>query len=544
MSLPAGWDLARDLIVIVGGGAAAIAEAFVRAGQARLFAYRPSDSPAEPLPEGVTVVTGFSELFGAVVGLPGELPQHIVLPTTADPRVTPEIHQGVAEQLQRALQSRRLQATTIAKAGPTWLLHGIENLDAISRIPSVEALDGAFPGVPCIIASPGPSLSRNLDQLPTLRERALLMSGTHCLSALHRVGLTPDIVIAADPGDLERHYRGMEATDAGAMLVGATCRQASFHLPARLRASFAGNSNLDDWIYECLGENARLSTGGSVACSQFSLAQRMGCDPIVFVGQDLSFSEGRFYAQECEDGEARVALHESGSSFYLKKPAGEEIGAPLPDGSCKFSKDQEIVQVPGYHGGVVSTSLSFRVFLTWFEAEAQAVRGKVRVFNCTEGGAFIEGMEHVPLATVAAELPERDLEITTVLERTLGGIDVAERRSRLAGRVEEMIASLEPCLRLARRCASLAGRAFRDQGALDQLGHIEKELQQALRPVALFSLFAQGEIIKAQEKGRKATDLQSSLAASRALFHVVERAAQSLREPLVKARDQLRAEDA
>jgi hypothetical protein len=544
LSLPEGWDLARDLVVIVGSGAAAFAEAFLRVGQVRLFAYRPPDSPAEPLPAGVSVVTGFSELFGALVALPGEIPQHIVLPKTTDPGVTPEMHRGVGEEVKRALESRRLQAVTVAKSGPAWLLHGIENLDAIARIPSVEALNGAFPGVPCIIASPGPSLSRNIAQLPSLRERALLMSGTHCLSALHRLGLTPDIVIAADAGDLARHYKGVDASSTGALIVSATCRAESYRLPARQRASFAGNESIDDWIYECLGEDAGLATGGSVACSEFSLARRMGCDPIVFVGQDLSFSEGRYYAEECGDGDSRVALGDDGASFFLRKPAGEEeIGALLPDGSRRFSFEQEVVRVRGYHGGEVSTSLSFRVFLSWFEAEAQAIRGKVRVQNCTEGGAFIEGMEHLPLATAAAAFPDRDLEVTAVLERTLGGAPVDDRRSRLAHRVGEMVASLDPCLEISRRCASLAERALRDQRALEKLGRAEKELQRALRPVPLFNLFAQGEIIEAQEEGRKATDLRSRLAASRTLFRVVERAVHSLREPLVQAQARLLAED-
>jgi len=477
-------------------------------------------------------------LLGAILALVGGLPRHVVLPRTSDPWATAERHRDVAATVEDGLRSKRLQARTVARFGPTWLLQGLENLDAIASVPSVDALRGAFAGRPCVIASPGPSLSRNVGEIPALRDRVLLMAGTHCLGALGRAGLVPDVVMAADPGDLSRHCEGTDLRRVDALVVGATCRRENFFRPAPRILSFASNGHIDDWIYEGLGEDAGLSTGGSVACSELSLALLLGCDPILFVGQDLSFPEGRYYAEGSIDGNAEVVPGAEEGSFFLRKPRGAEgPGDPLDDGGLRFTRDQKLVSVPGWHGGTVPTSESFQAFLTWFEAVVRSLGGSPRVLNCTEGGARIRGMEHVPLAE--AGLPAEAFACGEILDRALAGVAMEDRRRRLAERLREMIAALDPCLDLARRSAALAGRAERDRGALEELGRREKEFAAALRPVRLFSLVAQDEIVQAQEQGRLAKDLAASLAASRALFRVVERAVLTLRDPLQRALGEL-----
>jgi hypothetical protein len=57
-----------------------------------------------------------------------------------------------------------------------------------------------------------------------------------------------------------------------------------------------GNDFADGLIAEMKPDKTRLPSGATVAHLAFYLAEHLGCDPIIFVGQDLGFSDGLCYA--------------------------------------------------------------------------------------------------------------------------------------------------------------------------------------------------------------------------------------------------------
>ncbi len=540
-SLPATWDFGRDLFVLVGSGTEGLAGSLSAAGQVRLFVLLPAEADAARFPRRAVIVRTAEELLTAVGDLPGAPPAHAVVRKTADPWASDAVLQAAARSVRDALGSRRLLATTVERHGSIWLRHGLANLARLASTPSVASLAGAFRGQPCVVVSPGPSLSRNVHLLKEVRAKALILSGTHALAALQRAGAQPHLLMAADPGDLEWHFHGVDLRPIEAFLVGATCRPENLARPVRRLFSFASNASIDDWIFEALGEDATVPSGGSVACSSVGLALRMGCDPIVLVGQDLSFPDQRAYAEETLDGNARVTVNGDGS-FYLRKPGGAAgPGGATADGGLRYSRDQALREVPGYHGGTVPTSESFYAFLRWFEAFAAEHAGRTRLVNCTEGGARIAGMEQRTLAEMLAGWSAPLPDVGAALDAAVAGLDVAARRERLTGRVRDMLAALEPCLELAGECRRLAGAAAPDRRRLERLAAHERRLSRALAPVRLFSLVAQGEIVAAQEEARVARSLEQNLAAARRLFAVVERAVRELRDPLREARSALAA---
>ena len=57
------------------------------------------------------------------------------------------------------------QLNTIDRFGESWILQGIANTPAVASWPSIDALREPFRGRPCVIVSPGPSLTRNIEQV-------------------------------------------------------------------------------------------------------------------------------------------------------------------------------------------------------------------------------------------------------------------------------------------------------------------------------------------------------------------------------------------
>ncbi len=539
---PEGWSFARDVLVFVGRGAEPWLPRLLEAGQRRIFFYLPEGASRAGLVGPAEVVHTPSGLFDAILGLRGPLPARVVVRRQPDPWASEELHLELKSTVEDAMRFKRMLVTTIQEFGPTWLQQGIAALPDVASHASISALEQAFAKRPCFIVSPGPSLERNVAELRRVQGRALVMTCTHALKVLERYGVVPDLVVAADAGgDLLRHYEGVDTAEVGALVIGASCARAHWQRPARTKLAFASNGELDQWIFEPFGDRPNLPSGGSVACSELSLALRMGCDPIVFVGQDLAYTDGRAYSPSNVDGAARLKASADGHSFYLVKPPGSPAaGAPDADGDLRATRTQQLLKVPGYHGGLVLTSGSFYAFLKWFEITARSLEGRVMLVNSTEGGANIRGMQHRPLADAIATYVREPFPITEVLAERARVADVEGRRAAAGRFLERILLDLERCQDLVTQCQVLAHQARRDTTRLGRLQETETELVQALRPMRFLSLLAQGEITSAQERVLSATTLEENLSAAESLFGVVQKACETLRAPLRSACAELR----
>ncbi len=533
--LPRGWDFEQDLLVLCGRGWEEDSKLLLENGQERVFVWLPGGAGADGLHPRARVLRSERDILQETMALTGALPQRLNVRRSSDPALPAGFDQALAKRLEDAIRSKRLQMRTVGLLGMTWLSQSLANLGHVARHPSIAALRGRFAKKPCVLVSPGPSLDKNIALLAELKGKALIVSGTHVMGALQKAGVTPDILMAADAGDLERHLVDVDLTGVSACAVAATCRDAMFRLDVPHTFTFAGNGQADHWIYEQVGESARLETGGSVACSAFSLALELGCDPIALVGQDLSFPDGRYYAAGSVDGDARVELQEDGG-FYLRKPVGATgIGSRLEDGSLRFTKDQQSFEVPGYGGGVVRTSTTFFTFLRWFETITSDVREHTLVLNCTEGGARIPGMEEVPLALLVQECSTESLDLDVTLNAACAEHRPERRREVLATYMTACRDGLERIEGQARECLELATLAVRDPKKLPKLQEVEARMVAELAEVKFFALFDQPEILAAKEAVRTATRVQESLAAARRLYRAVLRGVEVLREPIAAA---------
>lgn len=529
--LPVGWDFAVDVLLLGGGGFGAVARQLLALGQRRLIVLLPADSMGDELPAEVMTLRTVPELTQAIAKLRGRAPQRCEFWQAPDPTVSSELRAEVGRAFREALVGLAVRKNTITTMGERWVLQGAANLPDVASRPSIEALRTTFRGKPCVIVSPGPSLDKNIHLLPAIRDRVVLMTSSHALSALTRAGVCPDVCVALDPQDMGYHFKDAPV-ERITLILCATVSTDLYALPAKNIVTFAGNNALEDWIYECLGENVRLPSGGSVACSELALATEWGCDPIIVMGQDLAFSNDRYYSSLSDDGGLKVAVTGDGTRYSMTN---------LSDGLTKIVERQhragavdELRTVRGYFGGTVKTSTAFEVYRRWMTDFVNADRSGVHFLNCTEGGAYIDGMEHLPLAMAI----ERDLwdpvPVDLDLERALGAVDMLPRKRKMLHRMKQMSGQLEDCNRLANECARIARQARRNPARLKNLAAPEQRLVKALKTVLFLSLLRQDEINRALERARVSTSLSQNLDASMELYDVVLSGCELLRPVLAR----------
>lgn len=253
------------------------------------------------------------------------------------------------------------------------------NLTAWLDSPGVVVLHGSCAGLPAAVVSPGPSLEDDLGVLHAERHKMVLIAVDTALAPLLRRGIVPDLVVSIDMSEGNaRNYRAVEIPPDCRLIFEPMVHPS---IPSRFDgARFVGLSwqpvgaeqpsgALSRWIASLTTDYGRLVGLGSTSITAFGLAQTLGCNPIVLVGQDLAYPDRKTYA---------AGVAHAGDKG---EPPGE-------------------LEAMDVHGNPVPTSAAFVLFRRHLE---QLIRtGSQTVFNSSQRGAFISGAGVLPLADALA----------------------------------------------------------------------------------------------------------------------------------------------
>jgi hypothetical protein len=523
-----GWDFATDILVVVGRSDPEFFEAILQLDQARVINLieESVEEPPSPFKRAVTAL----DMYQVILEFAGDKPKSATIRCQPGSSLTKAATNELVESLRGAIATFGIFKETVAMHAPQWALHGIKNMAEVASAPSVHSLEGAFAGIPCVIVSPGPSLDQNLHLLKQFSGRALIMTCSHALHSMEAAGVAPNLITVSDPKFTGRHFKDCTSIESATLCLDAVVEPRNFEFESKRKFTFASHESIAPWIYDVWDETACMESGGSVACVEFSLARWMGCGPVVFVGQDLAMTDGRYYAKSNIDGMAYIEQVDGSSQFELVRPHINHDDDQL---TVTRHEAEALRTVKSWDGGTVFTSDSLYTFLRWFGAAARSM--ETNVFNCTEGGAFIEGMQHISLQEFIDTHALDPVDIDGILEARSASVDFAKRRELMHASLTEMLDGIGKCARIAKKCKQLASRAHRDQRALDELGRSEKQLSKAIAPIKPLSMISQRLIQEAQTRAAKATTLEENLGMAKALFNAVIDSAKVLEEPLVES---------
>lgn len=162
---------------------------------------------------------------------------------------------------------------------------------------TTDELHHAAKGYPAVCVGAGPSLVKNVDLLrdPAVRRNVVVISAQTTLKPLLARGIYPDFVTALDYSAISaRFYEDLPPLPGVTLVAEAKVHPSvveAYPGPVRMTAN-KFNDNL-------LGALARpriaIKGGATVAHLSVYLAEHLGCDPILMIGQDLGFSDGLYY---------------------------------------------------------------------------------------------------------------------------------------------------------------------------------------------------------------------------------------------------------
>lgn len=375
--------------------------------------------------------------------------------------------------------------------------------------------------------------------LRELKGRAVIVAINQTVRALRAAGVQPDVVLACDYQNLAYHFEGVQAGEIPALGLGASVSPELFGVPADRVFTYAASPILESWIYEMLGESASLPAGGTVSITAMHLALRMGCTPVVTIGLDLALAGRKYYADNAADGGRELAASPDGSSLTMST-FDSKVRLSVPGEEQRYrealAQKLNLVEVPGFFGQPVQTTANMRRQILALRAQLAGLSGQARFVNATEGGAFIEGMEHRPLSELVELSRSCRVEAPRKLAAALTAPDVPGRRKRMRERLDSMCEDLRRAVALAARCR----KSMRNQGSADSRA-VEK-LQSVARRLPFLSVLLTAELCEVDRAaGEQKTTLAELDSAEAALYGTLEREGAKLLSMIEQALESLSA---
>lgn len=300
--------------------------------------------------------------------------------------------------------------------------------------------------IPAFVVSAGPSLNKNIKELKRAKNRSFIIAVDTAVKPLLHEGIVPDMFATLDgvkPLELVETEQARnlplltKVTAAHAILDYHTGKKFFYH------EGYAYVSQM----FEMNGKKIEgFSTGGSVATLAFSFVCHLGFRKIIFVGQDLAYTDNKSHA----DGTFQEVMPKEDTRKFIK--------------------------VPGNYEEEVPTLSNLNQYRIWFEEYIREWKNmrKTEFINATEGGAKIEGTTLMTLAEAIDQVCTREVLPGSYIDR-LEPVFTAEEQDKILAFFHDTPKQVHEIVTLAREGKKLYGQLDRlcKKGNMDKKAYIK-----------------------------------------------------------------------
>ena len=230
--------------------------------------------------------------------------------------------------------------------------------------------------LPVVIVAAGPSLAENIHLLQEAKRHAVIICVGTAYKRLLAAGCVPDIVTTLDYHPISARYLEGVSDYSGSILVAGA--QAAYQAidAFRGRRILVGSPYLASFLPKL--DRPWLPPGATVAHLSFHLAEYMGGEPIIFVGQDLAFSH---HVTHVPGSAIHRAWYTQLNRFNTFESLEWQQIAGLRGGVLR--------KVPAWSGEQLYTDVQMESYLHRFEEKFE--QSSATVIDATEGGAKKKG---------------------------------------------------------------------------------------------------------------------------------------------------------
>lgn len=405
--VPLSWDWTNDLIILIHPTNELIFDVFANRGQKNLVAICESEdviaqNKISQKFKNCFVVSDYLELADRISRINTRVRQVVTLHCDPQNKNSPETLEKVQEALKLGRKSAQISVNTNARFSNSWSMNILQNLKSMRDCHHLSQVK--VNNVNCaVVVSPGPSLEKNVKLLKDVQDDVFIVTVLRAVGILERHGIRPDLVVQVDAlTEKEATFLAKNSpTNISNLFLEGVVNPALFELQAD-RIIYSLMSRLDS-VHALLGTEPTSFTAPSVSIYATNLCRYFGIRSICLLGQDLAAQDGISYA--------------AGATDHLL-----DLHAEIP-----FD-----IPVPGFWGGTVYTRSDFSFYIEQYStltAQWKSEDPNLQLVNATEGGAFIDGFDHMTfkdylsVAIPYGPAPQKSIVFGDKTETSLGDVD-------------------------------------------------------------------------------------------------------------------------
>lgn len=371
---------------------------------------------------------------------------------------------NLKEMIRESVIDKTINENTRIVFSKDWFENYIYNLPSVLTDETLDKYKNVYYDKPAIIVSAGPSLEKNLHLLKGNEDNFIIITGIRTLSTLKKQGIKCDFACVIDGSEVmykvskdALNYDTPLFYSEGAnknIIKEYKGKKLYFSSPTFYQISCKLGDFKTDLIFQ----------GGSVAHSCTAIAHYLGCNPIIFIGQDLAYTNNQIHAKN-----ATIE--------------GEKIQADKYD---LFVKDIYGNEVPTSYG-LDSFRKSFEGFIKYFNNRTY--------INATEGGANIEGTKVMKLSEVIEQFKDNKIDKSYIKEYKSRNADIDLVIKNLNKNLNELIKAKKMAEEAVFENENLLYKYYNNyksyKKSLKKLDYIDKKFRQKQREFLLINtLFA------------------------------------------------------
>ena len=268
-----------------------------------------------------------------------------------------------------------------------WLANFIGNTSTIGSSSNFKGLLNKFEGKPGIIVSAGPSLDKNIHLLKKLKNKAVIIAGGSAIRILKKKGIEPHFLVAMDGDPLEKDiFDDMDFQNNTLIYTNRLYYKIVKEYSEKKFLILDDHDELSKYFSNKHNLNlVQISPSQTVAGININVATLLGCNPVIFVGQDLAYTNLEKHA----DGAAHM----------------RNFGEELKKNPKKFIKVKDIFGNDTY---------TIKQFLTakreMMKKIAKEIEKGYMFINATEGGIGLDICPNMTLKKVEKEFLQNEFD--------------------------------------------------------------------------------------------------------------------------------------
>ncbi|SHE57524.1 motility associated factor glycosyltransferase family protein [Clostridium fallax] len=312
--------------------------------------------------------------------------------------------------------------------GEQTLKNYVNNFKHIGNNLSAYDFNNLFENKTAVIVSAGPSLSKNIKYLKEYKDKVVIIAVARSLNELLMNDIKPDFICAIDPGNIMFELLEKNINSE----IPLVCID---QVNSKLIENYKGKkifvlNMFKETISKLLNKKfISLPNGGSVAHLATSFALFMGIKNVIFIGQDLAYTDMKYHSDNSSSEKLRFEEN-SWKNTDIDKST--------------------FIYVEGNEEELVPTNKVFITFKNWFEDFIKA-NNTIKFINSTEGGAKINGTIKLSIKDALRDYSEKNINVSKTIKNKINNIQ--ENKINLIENIKKDIINI---LNLCRKAKQLS----------------------------------------------------------------------------------------